>query len=157
MSIIKAVDDLVSRDWEFEEVDLHPTYADLQISFTKGTPIVEFDNLSFGYELLLNDEIVSTGTYPPANIKYVRSDQPYLISIRLTFIPDETYSLKVWAENGGEYFEDIHVFSSPIPSQPYPSWTWENKNWNPPVPYPEDGFYSWNEDEQQWDEVGEDV
>jgi len=37
------------------------------------------------------------------------------------------------------------------PRQPHPSWTWANKTWNPPTPYPSDGgFYRWNEAELEW-------
>ena len=37
----------------------------------------------------------------------------------------------------------------------FPSWTLdENAQWQPPVPYPNDGkFYSWNEETLSWDEV----
>ena len=39
-----------------------------------------------------------------------------------------------------------------IRPQPYPSWTWEDYDWNPPVPYPEDDtmLYIWDEEGQQW-------
>ena len=43
------------------------------------------------------------------------------------------------------------------PPQPYPSWTWVDGSWTPPVPYPDDdGFYTWDEDEQAWIEFDED-
>ena len=55
--------------------------------------------------------------------------------------------------------EELNGFTPP---QPYPSWTLDEVKgqWNPPVPYPEievvEGemapMYSWNEDEQKWDE-----
>jgi hypothetical protein len=38
--------------------------------------------------------------------------------------------------------------------QPYPSWTWANKTWNPPTPYPSDSeSYVWNETNLDWVEV----
>ena len=43
-----------------------------------------------------------------------------------------------------------------IPPQPYPSWTLEEDTclWEAPVAYPDDGkMYTWNETDQQWDEV----
>lgn len=38
------------------------------------------------------------------------------------------------------------------PPQPYPSWTLDaNWNWQPPVPYPNDGhMYRWDEDTLRW-------
>lgn len=50
-----------------------------------------------------------------------------------------------------EYLEDEQDFRS---LQPYPSWTWANKVWNPPTPMPtDDKAYKWNEDLQDWVEV----
>ena len=43
-----------------------------------------------------------------------------------------------------------------IPPQPYPSWTLDEDTclWEAPVAYPDDGkMYTWNETDQQWDEV----
>lgn len=43
-----------------------------------------------------------------------------------------------------------------IPPQPYPSWTLNEDTclWESPVAYPDDGnMYTWNETDQQWDEV----
>ena len=43
-----------------------------------------------------------------------------------------------------------------IPPQPYPSWTLDEDScrWEAPVAYPDDGNqYTWNETDQQWDEV----
>lgn len=43
-----------------------------------------------------------------------------------------------------------------IPPKPYSSWILDEDKciWNAPVAYPNDGkFYTWNEDNQSWDEV----
>jgi hypothetical protein len=43
-----------------------------------------------------------------------------------------------------------------IPPQPYASWTLNETTcqWEAPVAYPDDGnMYTWNETDQQWDEV----
>jgi hypothetical protein len=55
---------------------------------------------------------------------------------------------KTYAGIGDEYLESEQDFRSP---QPYPSWTWANKVWNPPTPMPTDGgMYRWNEEELAW-------
>ena len=49
---------------------------------------------------------------------------------------------------GYTYLESEQDFRSP---QPYPSWTWANKTWNPPTPYPNDNKeYKWSEEELEW-------
>jgi hypothetical protein len=56
---------------------------------------------------------------------------------------------KTYAGIGYEYLEDEQDFRT---VQPYPSWTWANKLWNPPTPMPTDGgTYYWNEEELAWD------
>jgi hypothetical protein len=55
---------------------------------------------------------------------------------------------KQYAGVGFEYLEDEQDFRSP---QPFPSWTWLNKTWNPPTPMPDDGeIYRWSEEDLEW-------
>jgi hypothetical protein len=39
-----------------------------------------------------------------------------------------------------------------IPPQPFPSWTLNEQTcqWDPPIPYPTDGLYTWDEENQEW-------
>jgi hypothetical protein len=60
---------------------------------------------------------------------------------------------KNYAGVGYTYDEVRDAFYAP---QPYPSWTLNEDTcyWESPVPYPTDGkFYTWNEDNQNWEEV----
>ena len=59
---------------------------------------------------------------------------------------------KQFAGRGYEYDSVADVFIQP---QPYPSWSLdENFDWQPPIPYPNDGAdYSWNEEDQSWVEL----
>lgn len=55
---------------------------------------------------------------------------------------------KTYAGIGFEYLESEQDFRPP---QPYPSWTWANKNWNPPTPMPSTGGpYRWSEEDLEW-------
>jgi len=55
---------------------------------------------------------------------------------------------KQYAGLGFEYLEADEDFR---PQQPYPSWTWSNRTWNPPTPMPSTGgLYEWNEAELAW-------
>jgi hypothetical protein len=57
-----------------------------------------------------------------------------------------------YAGIGYTYDDDADVF---YPPQPFPSWTLDDAwNWQPPVPYPDDGGqYVWDEDSLAWVEV----
>ena len=62
-----------------------------------------------------------------------------------TFVGD---SNKQYAGVGFEYLETDEDFR---PQQPYPSWTWANKTWNPPTPMPSTGGpYRWSEEDLEW-------
>jgi hypothetical protein len=55
---------------------------------------------------------------------------------------------KIYAGVGFEYLESEQDFRPP---QPYSSWTWANKNWNPPTPIPSTGGpYRWSEEDLEW-------
>ena len=36
------------------------------------------------------------------------------------------------------------------PPQPFPSWTWDGQAWVAPVPRPDEGWWTWDEDAQGW-------
>lgn len=61
---------------------------------------------------------------------------------------------KNYANVGDVYDSARDAFYHP---QPYPSWTLNEETclWESPVAYPDDGFYTWNEETQTWDAVTE--
>lgn len=65
-----------------------------------------------------------------------------------------------WLESVMSSYDDVRVVDRagigwtveddglrPLP--PYPSWTWDGSEWQPPTPKP-DGDFMWDEDEQDW-------
>jgi hypothetical protein len=130
--------------------DIAPSYADLRFCFNKlsASP---FKNLKFKFELKQAGNIKQYGVYPPAGVSYVSTDQDFLLSEPLNLIPDKEYELYLWMEHDGVSAETTEVFTSPKPPQPFPSWTWENDMWNPPVERPDNAIaYSWDEDTLAW-------
>lgn len=57
---------------------------------------------------------------------------------------------KQYAGIGFTYDPNADVFIAP---QPFPSWSLDgNHDWQPPIPYPNDGLmYNWNEEAQDWE------
>lgn len=58
---------------------------------------------------------------------------------------------KNYAGIGYRYDDILDAFIAP---KPFDSWIFDEETckWNPPTPYPLDGFhYEWNEDSQSWD------
>jgi len=61
---------------------------------------------------------------------------------------------KNYASIGGSYDPVRDAF---IPPKPFPSWVLDEDTccWNPPVPYPDEGFHEWDEENGQWVEIGD--
>ena len=59
---------------------------------------------------------------------------------------------KNYAGIGYTYDEERDAFIAP---RPYPSWTLNEDTclWEAPVPYPDEGFHEWDEDNGQWIEM----
>ena len=62
---------------------------------------------------------------------------------------------KNYAGIGYTYDEERDAF---IPPQPYTSWTLDEDTclWDSPVPYPSEGMFEWDEDNQEWVELWKD-
>ena len=153
MSKIIATDHFETENWEVTFDDLAPTYADLFIGFTDDAPVVEFKALKFKYELKQGGNIKQCGEFPPPGVKYIRTDQLYIVVERLKLKMETEYELYLWAENGGQSFEKTVTFMTPRPRQPYDSWIWNStdKRWEAPEPRPDDGNdYEWDEETTSW-------
>ena len=154
MSKIYATDNFETQNWNMNVEDLASDYADLFIGFTDNSPVVEFKDLKFKFELRKEDSIKQYGVYPPAGLTYVNSDQQYLVVERLFLESEKTYTLWLWAENDKNVFEKEFEFTTPRPQKPHESWIWSGSEWEAPVPYPQDGnFYLWDEDNLVWNDV----
>ena len=59
---------------------------------------------------------------------------------------------KRYAGIGYTFDAELDAFIAP---KPYPSWTLneETADWEPPVARPEEGMWTWDETNQEWDEV----
>lgn len=55
---------------------------------------------------------------------------------------------KQYAGIGGSYDPIADVFIAP---KPFPSWTLDaNYDWQPPKPYPNEGYWVWSEEKLDW-------
>ena len=153
MGKLYATDNFKTGNWSLDTSEIGPKSNDLFITFTEEAPVITFKDLKFGYELKQDGNIKQYGVYPPPGVRYKRSDQEYLVSVRLKLETEEPYSLFLWAENDGERFEKEFDFETPRPRQPYDSWTWNSsdKVWEASEPRPDDGNnYRWDEETTSW-------
>jgi len=156
---MKLLADITTKTWLIEEEEgQFPDAVMLSIGFRdNGNLPVTFDNMSFGYSVFDKKLEMLSEQHPSNDIAYIATDQDYIHSSYVgSLAGDKTYTVNVWAENGGEKWEDSFTFSLPKPGNPYPSWTFNEQEgmWEPPIPYPDDDeIYSWNEENQNWEKT----
>ena len=154
MSQILAINLMKEEKWNTDIKNISPYYADLFIGFDLQNTDSKFRNLQFGFEVKLENNIISYGNFPSFGVKYITTDQKYLTSNRINYSPDKDIEIKIWRINNGIHSETKIVFKSPIPDKPYESWIWDGEVWTSPIPYPEDGKeYHWNEEGLKWDRI----
>jgi len=151
MGKLHAINNLKKGEWIFDTFKVNPTHNHLFIGFADESSVVEFNDLKFGYELRSVGSVLKQSSYPPEGVRYVNSDQPYLVAERLLLQAETDYELYLWAENDGQHFDTTIEFTTPRPAQPYDSWVWNGVKWEAPVEKPSDGqSYAWDEETTDW-------
>lgn len=110
-----------------------------------------------------NNTTIEHSTFPPTGevVKY-SSDGVVLIKNLDELDFNTAYTLHVYVEDAGLFYDKTINFTIPKSIRPYDpngdfnSWTWNDstKIWEAPVAKPadpENQFYKWNEENQQWD------
>ena len=145
-------------DIQMTTEDVASNYCDLNFHITDRTTIGdektnedlnhEIDLTDFSVVITEDDDKFSEITYPKGSLE--STDQFFLFSERIFWNADDVLNFTVKI---GE-LEKEFTYTVPRPDKPYPSWTWENSQWNAPVAYPEgEGLYDWNEENLNWEEI----
>lgn len=117
MSVL-AVLDLSDKSWSFD-VDPESPSPDVQIGFTYARgPVEKFDNLSFGFDLSVEGEVVLARSYPEGDAVYQATDQTYLSTDRAFLSVEDEVVFSVWAVNDGISVAGELVFTVPVPPEP---------------------------------------
>lgn len=153
MSNIVAIHDLNSKTWNVSTDIADPYKCVLNIGFSKGQqmPLI-FDNLRFTVEIIENDELQEIRRFPPAG-QYVNSAQQIVATTEFVIVPDQLYTIKIKTAHFEDTSDTLIEFTAPRPQCQYPSWSWVDGMWTPPVPMPEiTGEIAplWNEGTQSW-------
>lgn len=167
MNIITAKANINTDVWEITKDELDSNTIQLEFfaeSIVDGeNSYIEFNGFKYGF--FLRDQsgaVVQYGSYPKVGERIISTDS-ILTSIKLETEIDESYSLHIWAEDAGKFYDSTVELVIPTSVRPYDpngeflSWSWDSalKEWIPPVEKPQDpsdgsGFYKWNESETNW-------
>ena len=124
---------------------------------------VEFNRFKCGFYVRDNNNTtVEYKTYPPAGDAVNYSPDGVVLNEFLDELDfNEDYTLQVYVEDAGVFYDKTINISIPKSIRPYDhngdfdSWTWNDtaKIWEAPVAKPDDpndGFYKWDEQNQEW-------
>lgn len=152
---MKLLGDIHDKTWSLVEEENSCFEITIYIGFRdKGKLPASFNNLSFGFKVIDQDEEIFSKPEVLENSNITATDQDYISSFNIDgLIPEREYSVEVWAENNSESFKEQFKFVLPKPLQPFKSWSYDENtySWTPPVPIPDtENLYIWNEDLQTW-------
>lgn len=154
MVTIQAVYNILDKNWAVSINTVFQRINHLTISFIAGeeSETVKFDNLQFGYDLKLGDEIILRNHFPKQGQKYISSDSSPLVTEVLYFDPNKTYELCFFAENLNHRTEKTIEIIVPLPDKPHNSWTWNEEvmEWLAPIPQPKNIPHDWDEATLSW-------
>lgn len=108
-------------------------WLDVFFGFSSNQEVTVFDNLSFYYEISINNDSFDKKMYPPDGVSYIETDQPYIATDRIVGIrPDDVLSLTVHATNANVDYEETAVIMIPRPPQPDPDCVWndDDRSWD---------------------------
>jgi hypothetical protein len=148
MTKVLVVNDLNENKWSFAEEYQSSYHVDLFFKFNSN---LIYKDLSFGFEIKKELEVIIKKSWPQGKTKYVSSNQSFLETERILLNPTELYKVECWAINDNLRTNVFFDLCLPIPKKVFDSWVWKDYKWNPPVPYPTDGkIYKWDELICQW-------
>lgn len=161
MSKITANIDIASAtikvDKNLNEVESGSEYDTLQVSFIVNDDSIPLtSHYSCGFFLCdTEDNIVHEFKFPLAGSAISLTNAANIYeTIQVNY--NQSYTIKLWAQNNGVRVDKESTFTTSIPPQPYPSWNWSGTAWIPPSPRPTDkkgAAYAWSEKLKKWIEL----
>jgi hypothetical protein len=142
--------DTATSALSIDTANAEPYGGDLVGTLNRHGQVISLRGLSYGATVTVNGAETLAHVWPPANIRYVKTDQDVLSAVRASWAPDDEVTIAAWVQTPANRYETTESFVAPRPPQPYPSWTWTDGAWTPPIPYPEEGEWQWDEAAQEW-------
>lgn len=157
MKDIKLECNLETGTWTIDKSMLSFNDNAIKISFVNnagaGAKVI-FNNLSFLFRISKDGFTIIEKTYPSSGIKYIETNDKYMICESVDLIPGNQYDLYVESTNDGQTYIETTILNVPYPEKLYTSWTWNetNRTYEPPVQYPQNSEYlwMWQENDNKW-------
>ena len=150
MNTLIATFNIDTQVWDISAPDIGPWHTDFKINVIGRDYPVFFGDLHFGVEVFNDSQIVQSLSWPPVGLKYISNDQDFIVAHRLFLDPGTAYDLRIWLAHDDISTDTFLSLVTPLPPSPYTSWVWDGNRWVPPIPYPDDGIYGWDESTVSW-------
>jgi len=147
---IYATCNLITKKWETTHDKIFPGGGNLIINIIKDNSDESQAAIRLGYNFYCENNLVSSDTFPPVMAKNVVINDAYQMQPSIYFLQDKFHKINFWARVDEDFFDDDLEITDIKPQQPYPSWTFIDGEWCPPIPRPERGIWSWIEETQEW-------
>lgn len=150
MNVLKVVFDLSNKQGFLDTSNFFGgNFAEIHFCLAANNVVVPPD-LKFEFSLQKDNEQLAGGKYPQFNARYETADSMPLAIEKHWFVAEHSYRIGLLYEFAGEKIETSFNFVPSRPPQPYPSWSWNDGFWQPPVKKPINGPYNWDEPSQTW-------
>jgi len=116
MSYIKIKKNILSTQWIIQDLCDDENYDNVDVHFgffNENEQIVEFNTLTYGCDLYLNEQIIQSKKYPSKNINMFKTESEYMEIIRFNVEPGTDYKIKIWCNNSAVYQETFVTFTTP--------------------------------------------
>jgi hypothetical protein len=114
-----------------------------------------FKDVSFGYQLQINNEEIVEESWPIPGIKFGKLAPGIITSADIQLQVDTDYKLLVWYTRDIYRHSDTRIFNSGKPYKAYDSMVWnaETEEWDMLKPYPKDAKepMRWDEENLEWE------
>ena len=146
---IFATCNYTNKAWEIREDGYYAGSFNvvLNVMYDNSTQVRD---VKYGVKFYVEDRLVGEESYPKERMAINTLTSGYSVEPCFDFESCKNHKVYLWAEVNGELIEKEIEIPMVLPIQPYPSWTFKNGKWVPPVPEPEIGIYAWDESKRQW-------
>lgn len=118
---MQATFDVLERSLVFGPVQEKPCGDTLSAVLRRHGQTVSLAGVSFGFAMSLNGSEAASQSWPPAGVKFSKTDQDVLATYRLRWSPGDEVSVSVWlVDAAGERHEASSSFVAPVPPEPSP-------------------------------------
>ena len=118
---MQATFDVLSRTLSLNAGDPLLSGGSLSATLNRHGNVVPLRGVSFGFAMTVNGEQTEEQSWPPAGVKYSKTDQDTLATYRLQWEPEDSVTVDAWLiDSQGQRHTATASFIAPAMPEPDP-------------------------------------